>query len=129
MLGTGKYNKQKFAERPVVKHDEGQKHFEDAVSSFVYTSRQPFHPERLHCFLTKHFDLRQRDWTEEIKENQETAMSTIKHASKAIAAAAAVLPHQHAALRKAAEAVVTAADSALAEVEDAENTPGRVPSL
>ena len=56
-------------------------------------------------------------------------MTTIKHASKAIAAAAAILPHQHVALRKAAEAVVTAADSAMSEVEDAENAPGMVPYL
>ncbi|PRW34073.1 cobalamin synthesis P47K [Chlorella sorokiniana] len=41
------------------------------ISSVVYRARRPFHPGRLHDFLTTHFVLQEPDWSEALAEEAE----------------------------------------------------------
>jgi hypothetical protein len=73
--------------------------FEDAVTSFVYTARMPFHPARLHALLSRVFILRQQDWTPALSEDDngsdsdsEDPVQLLERASRAVVAAGAALP-------------------------------------
>lgn len=45
------------------------------ISSVVYRARRPFHPARLHDFLTTHFVLQEPDWSEALAEEAEAEHS------------------------------------------------------
>lgn len=114
LLGTGRFSRSTTAAKPLA---PGQairdSNFEDAVTSFVYTARTPFHPGRLHAFVTKHFHLHQRDFSADIVSEQDDAMTTLKEATAAIATAVKVLPAHSAAVRLAAELATKAAEAAM----------------
>jgi G3E family GTPase len=120
LLGTGSFSKMNTAAKPLAPGASPRdSNFEDAVSSFVYESRMPFHPERLYKFVTENFNLHQRDWAEEITQNAKDALTTIREAAAAIAVAAKMLPMHKASLQRAAELASSAAALAVEEAESA----------
>lgn len=120
LLGTSSFSRKNTAAKPLVPGAAPRdSNFEDAVTSFVYTARMPFHPERLYHFVTQYFNLHQRDWSEEIAENANDALTTIRQAANAIAVAAKMLPQDKATVRRAAEIVSMSALAAAAEAEAA----------
>lgn len=85
LLGTGKFSKFTTAARPLARSQgPTDDNFEDAVTSFVYRARAPFHPQRLYKFLTQHFDLHQRDWSADVKRGATDALKTVLQASRNI---------------------------------------------
>eukprot|EP00892_Ulva_mutabilis_P000081 jgi/Ulvmu1/10073/UM006_0020.1 len=117
LLGTGSFSKTRTAVAPLAPGAAPRdSNFEDAVTSFVYTAHMPFHPARLHAFVSKNFQLHERDWREENAQNARDALETIEHAGAAIEAAAKMLPRHTGALRRTAD---LAAATALAAVEEA----------
>lgn len=77
----------------------------------------PFHPTRLFDFLTRHFDLHERDWSAKLNADQEAASATIQAAGKAIEAFAKLLPRGQDRLRSAADLAVKSASIVIAEAE------------
>ena len=51
---------------PVVPETE-----EYGISSFVYRSRRPFHPQRLHAFMKQFYTLQEEEMQEEEEEEEE----------------------------------------------------------
>jgi len=44
---------------------------EYGIASFIYRARKPFHPQRLHTFMTEHFLLQEADWNDAIADVEE----------------------------------------------------------
>ena len=122
LIGTGYFAKVNTAAKPLAAGAAPRdSNFEDAVTSFVYTARMPFHPQRLYDFVTTNFHLHQRDWGDEIAQIASDSVTTIREAAGAIAAAAKALPAPSAALRRAADLAASAAMAAVAQAESAGN--------
>ena len=117
VLGTGRFSRATTAVKPLAQGQAARdSNFEDAVASFVYTARAPFHPGRLHDFLTSHFHLVQRDFSADMEEERRDAAKTIAEAADAIVAAAKVLPAHAVAAKAAAELAARAAQVVVAEM-------------
>eukprot|EP00892_Ulva_mutabilis_P000080 jgi/Ulvmu1/10072/UM006_0019.1 len=122
-LGTGSFSRTTTAAAPLAPGAAPRdSNFEDAVTSFVYTAHMPFHPERLHAFIAKHFHLHERDWRKEIAHHEGEALRVIARAATAVRVAAKMLPRHNLALRRAAD-VAAAAVLAAAEEAKAAGTP------
>ena len=120
LLGTGSFSRMNTAARPLAAGAAPRdSNFEDAVTSFVYTSRMPFHPERLYKFVTEHFNLHERDWGEDMAQQASDALVTIQQAAAAIAVSSKMLPKTIASVKRAADTAVAAALAAAAEAEAA----------
>jgi hypothetical protein len=125
LLGTRRFSKDETPVKPLAAGAPVRdSNFEDAVSSFVYTARMPFHPQRLHDFIVSHFNLHQKDWGPEMAQAEADALTTIQHAAQAMAAASKMLPAHHAPISAAAELAATAANAAARMAEAAGHRAG-----
>ena len=58
---------------------------EYGISSFVFKARRPFHPVKIHKFMTEHFALQEPDWSDAIADTKmdkivKDAQESLKHA-------------------------------------------------
>lgn len=52
---------------------------EYGIGSFVYRARRPFHPERLHAFITSHLLLQEPDWSDALaSEDGEHSLASLR---------------------------------------------------
>jgi G3E family GTPase len=98
----------RLAERAAADTSRGD--YEDAVTSFVFRARRPFHAGRLHAFLSQHFVVQEQDWGAAIAAAApEHGAARLGQAAGLAEAAATQLATQHGAVRDAAALAAAAA--------------------